>query len=64
MSENPSPSGGSNPPKLLDRRLRAKTRLLLYSKRTEEADADRATKFIMYYGIRHPKEMMSPKSGR
>jgi len=44
------------PPKLIDR-LRAKTRLLHYSVRTEEAYADWATRFILFHGKRHPKEM-------
>lgn len=44
------------PPKLIDR-LRAKTRLLHYSVRTEEAYADWATRFILFHGKRHPKDM-------
>ena len=46
----------AQPPKLIDR-LRAKTRLLHYSVRTEEAYADWATRFILFHGKRHPKEM-------
>jgi len=43
-------------PELLDR-LRAKTRLLRYSIRTEEAYADWVTRFIKFHNIRHPQEM-------
>ena len=46
----------SQPPKLIDQ-LRGKTRLLHYSKRTEDAYADWATKFILFHGKRHPREM-------
>ena len=41
---------------MLDR-LRGKTRLLHYSKRTEVAYVDWATKFILFHGKRHPREM-------
>lgn len=44
------------PPKLLDR-LRAKTRLLHYSIRTEEAYADWCKRFILFHHKRHPSEM-------
>ena len=37
--------------------LRGKTRLLHYSERTEEAYVDWATKFILFHGKRHPREM-------
>ena len=53
MSQPPT---NSRPPKLLDQ-LRAKTRLLHYSKRTEEAYVDWATRFILFHGKRHPQEM-------
>jgi len=38
-------------------RLRGKTWLLYYSKRTEDAYVDWATKFIVFHGKRHPREM-------
>ena len=44
------------PPKLLDR-LRAKTRLLHSSIRTEEAYAAWSTKFILFHHQRHPEDM-------
>ena len=56
MSANPTNSQTSQSPKLLDQ-LRGKTRLLHYSKRTEEAYVDWATKFILFHGKRHPREM-------
>ena len=56
MSANPTNPPPSQPPKLLDR-LRGKTRLLHYSKRTEDAYADWATKYILFHGKRHPQEM-------
>ena len=56
MSANPANSQTSQAPKLLDQ-LRGKTRLLHYSKRTEEAYVDWATKFILFHGKRHPREM-------
>ena len=56
MSANPTNPQPSQPPKLLDR-LRGKTRLLHYSKRTEDAYADWATKYILFHGKRHPQEM-------
>ncbi len=56
MSANPTNPPPSQPPKLLDR-LRGKTRLLHYSKSTEDAYADWATKFILFHGKRHPQEM-------
>ena len=48
------------PPKLLDR-LRAKTRLLHSSIRTEEAYAAWGTKFILFHHKRHPKDMGAPE---
>jgi len=56
MSANPTNSQTSQPPKLLDQ-LRGKIRLLHYSKRTEDAYVDWATKFIVFHGKRHPREM-------
>jgi len=44
------------PVKLLDR-VRAKTRLLHDSKRTEEAYVGWLTKFIVFHGKRHPETM-------
>ena len=44
------------PPKLLDP-LRAKTRLLHNSIRTEEAYVDWSTRFILFHGKRHPNTM-------
>jgi len=37
--------------------LRGVIRLLHYCKRTEEAYVDWATKFIVFHGKRHPREM-------
>ena len=56
MSANPTNSQTSQPPKLLDQ-LRGKIRLLHYSKRTEDSYFDWATKFIVFQGKRHPREM-------
>ena len=58
----PSPPSASvpQPPKLLDQ-LRAKTRLLHYSIRTEEAYVDWVTRFILFHNKRHPKEMGGPE---
>ena len=53
MSEKP-------PPRLLDQ-LRAKTRLLHYSLRTEDAYADWVKRFILFHGKRHPREMGVPE---
>lgn len=55
MEQPPDPDA-PKPPRLLDR-LRAKTRLLHYSKRTEDAYADWVTKFILFHNKRHPAEM-------
>ncbi len=52
----PSLENAPPPPKLLDQ-LRAKTRLLHYSKRTEDAYADWATRFILFHHKRHPADM-------
>lgn len=52
----PGPETAAQPPKLLDQ-LRAKTRLLHYSKRTEDAYADWAKQFILFHHTRHPQEM-------
>ena len=49
MSANPKNLQTSQPPELIDQ-LRGKTRLLHYSKRTEDAYADWATKFILFHG--------------
>ena len=56
MSEHPKFAPDLPPPKLLDR-LRAKARLFHYSIRTEDAYAGWVTKFIIFHGKRHPKEM-------
>ena len=56
MSASPENAPIVRPPKLLDR-VRAKTRLLHYSKRTEDAYADWITRFILFHGKRHPAEM-------
>ena len=48
------------PPKLLDR-LRAKTRLLHSSIRTEEAYVAWATRFILFHHKRHSKDMGAPE---
>ena len=56
-TKNPTaPQTTPSPPKLLDQ-LRAKTRLLHYSKRTEEAYADWAKQFILFHDKRHPQDM-------
>jgi integron integrase len=44
---------------LLDQ-LRNKTRLLHYSRRTEDAYVDWVTRFILFHGKRHPREMGAP----
>ncbi len=46
----------NQPPKLLDQ-LAAKTRLLHYSKRTEDAYVDWVKRFILFHNKRHPREM-------
>jgi len=56
MPANAPDANGAKPPRLLDQ-LRAKTRLLHYSKRTEEAYVAWATKFILFHGKRHPSGM-------
>jgi integron integrase len=48
------------PPKLLDQ-LRATTRLLHYSRRTEDAYVDWVTRYILFHGKKHPKEMGAPE---
>ena len=60
MPDSATDSSARRPPKLLDQ-LRAKTRLLHYSKRTEEAYVDWVTRFILFHGKRHPKEMGTPE---
>jgi len=60
MPDSAPASSPRRPPKLLDQ-LRAKTRLLHYSKRTEEAYVDWVTRFILFHGKRHPKEMGGPE---
>jgi integron integrase len=47
-------------PKLLDQ-LRARTRVLHYSIRTEDVYADWARRFILFHGKRHPKTMGAPE---
>jgi len=56
MSANSPKVPETKPPKLLDRLL-GKIRSLNYSKRTEDAYVDWATKFIVFHGKRHPREM-------
>ena len=56
MTDSHQNSQAAKPPKLLDQ-LRAKTRLLHYSKRTEEAYVDWSTRFILFQGKRHPNTM-------
>jgi integron integrase len=51
-------NSSQSPPNLLDR-LRAKTRLLHYSKRTEDAYMHWCTRFISFHNKKHPKEMSS-----
>jgi hypothetical protein len=46
------------PPKLLDR-LRRAIRLRHYSPRTESCYVDRATRFIRFHGLRHPRDMVA-----
>ena len=60
MNSQP-PSGAARPPKLLDQ-VRAKMRVLHYSKRTEEAYVDWIKRFILYHNKRHPREMGLPRS--
>ena len=61
MSENNSPGRmPGQPPRLLDQ-LRAKTRLLHYSIRTEEAYVGWCTKYILFHNKRHPKDMGVPE---
>jgi integron integrase len=50
------PPNAPKPPRLLDQ-LRQKTRLLHYSRRTEEAYVDWVTRFIVFHGKRHPREL-------
>ena len=59
MNSNPTPSG-TGPPKLLDR-VAAKTRLLNYSIRTEQAYVDWIRRFILFHNKRHPKDMGGPE---
>ncbi len=59
MNSNPTPSG-TGPPKLLDR-VAAKTRLLHYSIRTEQAYVDWIRRFILFHNKRHPKDMGGPE---
>jgi len=56
------PSLAADPPpvRLLDR-LRAQTRCLHYSIRTEEAYAHWVEAFIRFHGMRHPSEMAGPE---
>ena len=56
MSDSHQNSQAAKSPKLLDQ-LRAKTRLLHYSKRTEDAYVDWSTRFILFHGKRHPNAM-------
>jgi len=51
-----SPQKSVQLPKLLDQ-VRAKMRLLHYSKRTESAYIDWMTRFILFHNKRHPREM-------
>ena len=61
MSENNSTRRMPvQPPRLLDQ-LRAKTRLLHYSIRTEEAYVGWCTKYILFHNKRHPKDMGVPE---
>lgn len=53
---SPTTATVSSSLKLLDQ-LAAKTRLLHYSKRTEEAYVDWAKRFILFHQKRHPREM-------
>jgi len=57
VSANPTNSQTSQQPKWLDQ-LRGKTRLLHFSKRTEDANVDWATKFIVFHA-RRPQEVAS-----
>lgn len=56
MSVNTSNASMPKPPKLLDQ-LRAGTRLLYDSKRTEDASVGWSTKLILFTGKRHPNLM-------
>ena len=57
MPNNNSPSlPTAKPPRLLDQ-LRAKTRLLHYSIRTEDAYVNWVRRFILFHGKRHPLDM-------
>lgn len=49
-----------SPPKLLDQ-VRAKTRVLHYSIRTEDAYASWIKRFILFHGKRHPLQMGKPE---
>ena len=51
-----SPVARQKQPKLLDR-VRAKTRLLHYSIRTEQAYVDWIARFIRFHKMKHPQEM-------
>lgn len=50
------PPNAPKPPRLLDQ-LRQKTRLLHYSRRTEDAYVDWVTWFTVFHGKRHPREL-------
>jgi integron integrase len=49
-------NAGAAKPKLLDQ-VRTKMRLLHYAKRTEEAYVDWIRRYIVFHGMRHPREM-------
>ena len=55
--------GTPGKPKLLTQ-VRAKCRLLHYSKRTEEAYVGWIVKFIVFFGKRHPEEIGGPEVER
>ena len=54
--ESNHPSPPKLPPKLLEQ-VAARTRLLHYSRRTEEAYVEWARRYILFHNKRHPREM-------
>jgi hypothetical protein len=57
------PSGGPQPPRLLDR-VRIPIRARHYSPKTEEAYRDWIKRYILFHGKRHPAEMGAEEVAR
>ena len=59
MHDSRSTPPGPSPPRLLDR-VRQEIRVRHYSRRTEQAYVAWIRRFIVFHGMRHPRELGEP----